>query len=170
MTKPILLLDVDGVLNPDRLPDDWEFEPRFQSDEESGGLPLDLSREMGAAIEEVGFDMRWLTTWGEYANTNIGPHFGWRAMPVAAEPYKEHPYFWKVLAVQRLLAEPGPLVVWIDDEADKFVNLFGEYEALDPHYRLIYVAPNPRWGLRREHLEWIKNQIAIRTTSAIDEK
>jgi hypothetical protein len=164
-----ILLDVDGVLNP--IPfsasdsSDWKFESSFISSKPSGRYRLNLSREMGKAIEDIGARIHWLTSWHTHAHFNIGLHFDWIDHPVLAYPPSQLGYgwsgyygesedrLWKARAVQRFLAEPGDKVVWVDDEADglmaKFSNNAGN---IDPHNRLLIICPDEYVGLTRSHI------------------
>lgn len=155
--KPIVFLDIDGVLNPIRglahLP--WRFEPQFRSSFESGGYSLDLSREMGKAILDLDCDVRWLTSWGHYACI-IGEHMGWDKLPVVATRDSEQPY-WKVLAVKKELSVPGPPLVWMDDDANLLTSSFGQDN--DPHNRLKIICPKDGTGLTPEHINQAKAHI-----------
>lgn len=184
--RPILVCDVDGCLNPcpfnPTTTRDWVWEPQFTSDEPSGSFPLNLSREMADAITALNCDLRWLTTWGHHAHRNMGARFGWPQYPVAAGPgdpglvlpfgYWKHTSLWKPRAVFDLLAEPGPPVVWIDDDIRGYLDI--NYEdllgrELDPHDRLLAVAPVYDTGITRMHLEMVREWLAGRGFEAKSE-
>ena len=162
-----ILLDIDGVSNPVRfLPQDssdWQFEPSFKSTKASGGFTLNLSREMAAAILGLGCDIRWLTTWGHHAHFNIGMHFDWINYPVLAEPPESSgmygggsDWLWKPRAVMDFLKDPGDKVVWIDDDADDYVDHWQKHGlVLDPHNRLLVICPETNIGLTRDHIKRI---------------
>lgn len=160
--KPILICDVDGVLNPvpfrEKTSPDWKWEHTFRSTADSGGFNLNLSSEMGAAIEALGCDITWLTTWivgQDHANSNIGKSIGWSFKSFPNIP--ENPYiFWKVMEVKRILANPGPKVIWIDDEAIEFSELFADEWELDPHNRLLIINPETDIGLTKDHIDTMK--------------
>jgi hypothetical protein len=163
MSKPIILLDVDGVLNPFPFTPgihEWEFEPTFTSSAESGSWPLNLSKEMGRALVELGCEIQWLTTWilrGDFANSEIGRPLGWEphvAMEVVATSNTDP--FWKVRTVKKLLETSGPKVIWIDDEGAKFINLFDDIAVLDPHDRLLVVSTASSVGITKFHIEAIR--------------
>lgn len=159
--RPILLLDVDGVLNPvpftTTWSSDWEFLPEFISSEESGMWPLNVSAEMAMAITDLGCDVRWLTTWGDHAHDNIGAAFGWRLLPVVAQPDRRS-FSWKVKAATEILSEPGPPVVWIDDDIAEFACRT-DFTTIDPHKRLITVCPKTNVGLTRSHISYIAERL-----------
>lgn len=164
MDTPIILLDVDGVLNPcpfNKHPRglEWKFEPEFRSSVESGRWPLNLSKEMGQALLDLKCEVRWLTTWirdEDFANKDIGPALGWehqRVCKISVRGMSDH--WWKPRTVKELLQSPGPKVIWIDDDADGFAQHFDEGE-LDPHNRLLIISPESDIGITREHIDTIK--------------
>lgn len=164
METPIILLDVDGVLNPcpfDKHPRglEWKFEPTFRSCADSGGFPLNLSKEMGQALLDLKCEIRWLTTWirdADLANKNIGSALGWERQRVCAITLRGlSDYYWKPRYVKELLKDPGPRVVWIDDDADGYAQHFDEGE-LDPHNRLLIICPECDIGITHDHIDTIK--------------
>jgi hypothetical protein len=172
-----ILLDVDGVLNPDFFEaencPDWVFEPKFKSSKASGRYTLALSREMGKAIEDLNCQVHWLTTWGTHAHFNIGIHFDWNNHPILAEkppPIIEpdgmygrrevEDHFWKPRAVKKFLLEPGPKVIWIDDDIEAFQERIAQNGmTLDPHNRLLTICPDELVGLTKQHLNLIREFI-----------
>ena len=165
-----LLLDVDGVLNPcpfsiDRS-SEWIFEQPFKSTKASGGFTLNLSREMGKAIEELDYNIRWLTTWAHHAHVNIGMHFDWISHQVLAEPPEasynmygctSSDWLWKPRAVMEFVKDPGDKVVWIDDDANEFIDHFDKNGlTLDPHERLLIISPITDVGLTKSDLGRIR--------------
>lgn len=173
--RPIIALDIDGVLNPchrdaPALSPDWKFEPMAL------GLKvfhLHLSKEMGQAIRDLG-DVHWLTTWikgGDQANPEIAPKLGWPPMPlieIVEKPYRmsESGMKWKRTSMEAFLQQPGPPVIWIDDCMDDFFDLDedGPGSKFDPHYRLFTICPDESVGLLRSHLDVAKEWLAARVT------
>lgn len=174
MAKPIILLDVDGVLNPcpfkaERSPG-WAFEPTFRSNERSGRWPLNVSKEMAQELLSITDDIRWLTTWCDQAHPNIGgPVFGWPEFPVLQDHRKfSRNFFWKPANVQDVTREPGPPVIWIDDDSAGYVEAC-TLESLDPHGRLLVITPECDIGLTREHFARIREWLADRELTGADE-
>jgi hypothetical protein len=178
MERPSILLDVDGVVNANRgHTTEWAFEPQFRSNKASGGYLLNLSREMARALESLNCDIHWLTTWAEHADANIATHFqegtdfNWRNLPVLANPNSDHLHFgayygahWKPKAVMDFLAQPGPPVVWIDDDARGYMDMPWEHFGwtLDPHDRLLVVSPYHHTGISREDIATIREWLTGR--------
>lgn len=169
MTKPILLLDVDGVLNglggPEALCPDWKWNAPFHSSLESGGFKLTLSREMGDAIRALDLDVRWLTTWREHANPEVGARLGWGLLPVANREVEQDRFGSLVIdrgkghAAKVLLANPGPPVVWIDDDAP-WIGVAN----LDPHGRLVAtIQPDYLAGLSRAEIDRVRDVLGQQT-------
>ncbi|MFC9327407.1 HAD domain-containing protein [Kitasatospora sp. NPDC057015] len=79
MPRPLLFLDVDGVLNPDR-PDPGDG---FAS-HHLLGWTVHLSDRHGEWLRELatGYELVWATTWEEEANRHISPLLGLPPLPV----------------------------------------------------------------------------------------
>lgn len=167
MTQPIIFLDVDGVLNPQNDDNsDWSFEPLVSSE----GFPLLLSREMAAALWSISTDIRWATSWAhteDSANPDIGAFFGWPKLPTPMIGFPRqfgNGSLWvKVAVVRDELANPGPPVVWIDDQLVALMNLpMSRGADFDPHKRLIGCGPDSRVGLTRRQLNRIHNRASAK--------
>ncbi len=116
---PIWLLDVDGVVNAfdETRPvlGDWDDWQTFTA----CGFPMRYSPAMTSRIRtlhETGqVEVRWLTTWGRKANTDLKP-FGLPEFEVAAEqPFHERLSWWKLPVAQELFAH-GNAIIWTDDD------------------------------------------------------
>lgn len=168
--RPLVLLDVDGVLNalgpPDGSWDDW----RYGSAAALGrDWPIRFSPTVVAAVRgwTETADVNWLTTWGHEANTGLGDLLGLAELPVAgtpdgptepaaqtvgalsavtpAAPDRLTGRWWKLDVVRALVGrQPGRRLVWVDDDL-----------AADPvgrawvrgHADCLMVAPDPLTGL-----------------------
>ncbi len=146
----ILVLDVDGVLNPKENLSAW---PDFQS-HRIEGLRVHLSKTMGAAIKSLNFDMFWLSTWTkgcDDANKFIGPLLDFAPMEnVPADETLGNEDF-KFFAIKEFVRFDGPEVIWIDDEISGIV-MGRDLSDFDPHQRLVLIQPNSSSGLTKELL------------------
>jgi hypothetical protein len=118
-TLPILLLDVDGVLNAVTRTD-----PRTWNDwrvNRANGIPIRWSPSMIAALTRLSerVEMRWLTTWWDM--TYRLEFLGLPPMKVAntRDEYLDRTggplSWWKLATAKRVVAEGRP-VIWIDDD------------------------------------------------------
>ncbi|MBV6699026.1 hypothetical protein KV557_18205 [Kitasatospora aureofaciens] len=78
MPKPLLFLDVDGVLNPVCPHPDAGFDTHTLL-----GYSVLLSARHGAWLRELSatYELVWATTWEEHANTHIAPAIGLPPLP-----------------------------------------------------------------------------------------
>ena len=136
--RPLLLIDVDFVLNPD-FRGTWDGEGG-DSLREAGWLilgdftmndrPVWLNRWHGLkllhAAEATGAKLAWATRWHEYANQVVAPVLGLPQLPVApCEPGKEKP-----LSV--IPWTQGRPFAWLDDERSVIDGCAGSGVKVDP--------------------------------------
>ncbi len=138
--RPVLLVDVDGPLNPYAakphrrpagygthrlLTPRWEAAERYRlalwglPDERARPLRVWLNPDHGPALAALPFDLVWATTWEEEANTYIAPVLGLPTLPFIAwrAPRPEAPgggLFWKTPEV--VAWAKGRPFAWVDDE------------------------------------------------------
>ncbi len=174
--KPILLLDIDGVLNaiaknlathawPE---DDWivgeaEGGPNVWSIAASGSV-CDFFRELH---EKDLVEIRWHTTWQHQAE-NVAKALGLPTFPVQEAPeYRPGHWYsgtgkdmgsrdvwWKLPSVYRAATEGRP-VIWVDDDIDSYVT--GEQRArLLRHGATLLLCPDHKCGLVQKDLDKIK--------------
>ncbi len=162
---PILLLDVDGVLNAMRweLPDGWE-QGTFN------GFLLSWDPTVTARLRELHesgrVEIRWLTTWATDADRLLAEPMG---LPRDLKTYARADaapsgfagrwggrFGWWKLAVARRVAEAEPdrRIVWIDDDLAEQAADTGEWLAAHPH--VLVVAPDLYVGLTHEQLDEIE--------------
>jgi hypothetical protein len=163
---PVWLLDLDGVINAasrtfptDAWPEEtWQ---EVEGEDEVGLIwPIKAARPVIDFIKGVHeserAEIRWHTTWQEYA-LNVGrqlglPDFGVQEAPEYQDPGEEP--WWKAPAARRILAEEGRDLLWTDDDADSELGR-DERTKLASLGRLLIVCPNSRTGLCKKHLRRI---------------
>lgn len=150
--KPLVLIDVDGPLNPwaartkpaNYRPFDikvgWWRKLRIWLDPEHGGQLRQLAEDLGA-------ELAWATTWGHRANTEIGPRLGLPQLKVI-EFHDDHG--WKYPAVARYAYE-RPLV-WFDDDFGLHRDRNREFVHKRRHLTTALVHVDPATGITAEHL------------------
>ncbi|MFJ8045428.1 hypothetical protein ACIRBX_33470 [Kitasatospora sp. NPDC096147] len=171
--RPLLLLDVDGPLNPYaakpyRRPEgygthrlitpSWKARERRRLDDDGQPnrpvkpLRVWLNETHGPALTALPFDPVWATTWEEEANSHLAPLLGLPRLPVITwsrpRPEPGGGVFWKtpdVVAWAR-----GRAFAWVDDlitEADT--------EWVRAHHAgpALLLRIDPRTGLTTGHFE-----------------
>ncbi|MEU4302542.1 HAD domain-containing protein [Kitasatospora aureofaciens] len=138
MVRPVLLLDVDGPLNPDagkphRRPEGYGthrlMTPRWAAAERRRlawwGTPhkrpkplrVWLNPEHGPALTALPYDLVWATTWEEEANAFIAPVLGLPELPFITwsepRPEPEGGVFWKTPEI--VAWARGRPFAWVDD-------------------------------------------------------
>lgn len=156
--RPLLLIDVDGPLNPyaappHRRPEGYETHRMRPSGwEQPWQKPLRvwLNPTHGATLRSLPFDLIWCTTWAHEANEWIAPHIGLPSLPViewpngAQAPRHACPdeTFWKTEHVVKWAA--GRPFAWIDDD---FNDTDRDYVAQHHDGPALLHWVNPRKGL-----------------------
>jgi hypothetical protein len=111
-TRPLLFLDVDGVLNP--FPDtptgydEYDFFPGDDEPVRLAAAHRDWLHELSSAYEPV-----WATGWGSEANRLLNPFFGLPDFPVVPPPPLPFEPLEKLQGVD-LFATDRP-AAWVDD-------------------------------------------------------
>jgi hypothetical protein len=162
---PILLLDVDGVLNAASLdlPEGWK-RGTFNGFVLSWD-PTVTDRLRG--LHESGrVEIQWLTTWTTDADRLLAEPMGLPrglrtharddAAPVGFISRFVGVTDWWKLAVAREVAaaEPDRRIVWIDDDLAAQAEDTGDWLAANPH--VLVVAPDLFTGLTHEQLDEIE--------------
>lgn len=152
--KPLLLLDVDGPLNPyaakaSRRPEGYDthrMRPTGWQDPWQKPLRVWLNPTHGAALTALPFELVWATTWAAEANEWIGPHIGLPSLPHIDWPelHARRPdgTYFKTHDIVKYAA--GRPFAWVDDEIGdmdrEYVTAHHDGPALLHHV-------NPRFGL-----------------------
>ena len=161
---PVLLLDVDGVLNAVRpdLPEGWQ-RGRFN------GYVLSWDPTVVArlrAMHESGrVELQWLTTWTEMADRLLADPLQLpRGLRTHSRELLPTGYggalgaasgWWKLAAAQGVAeAEPGRRIVWVDDDLTDQAADTSEWLAANG--QVLVVAPDYQRGLTHEELDRIE--------------
>ncbi|SFO42577.1 hypothetical protein SAMN05660359_03369 [Geodermatophilus obscurus] len=162
---PILLLDVDGVLNSPRrdLPEGWR-QGSFN------GYRLSWDPGITARLRELHesgrVEIQWLTTWTTDADRLLAEPMGLpRGLKTHARADAAPTGFlgvfggssgwWKLTAAKEVAeAEPDRRIVWIDDDLAAQADDTGNWLAAHPH--VLVVAPDLHVGLTHEQLDRVE--------------
>ena len=128
--RPLLLLDVDGPLNPyatkpTRRPAGYvthRMRPTGWDQPWAKPLRVWLNPDHGPLLAGLPCDLVWATTWRHEANEWIAPHLGLPALPVVDFDEERRPVgdrmpdgtYWKTHQVVEYAA--GRPFAWVDDE------------------------------------------------------
>lgn len=163
--KPLILLDVDGVLNAFTKPGPHWQEHRAAAG--SGSFRVILNPDHGPMLltlaAETGAELVWATTWEHDANLSIGPLIGLPELPVIeVSAGTEVPgVLWKTPAVAEYVQ--GRPFVWFDDDLNRADR--GYLKRHEGVGDFLIVDVGPRKGLTGRHLEmaadWLSNLAAI---------
>jgi hypothetical protein len=141
-SKPLLLLDVDGVLIPYAAAEQPAgFEQHELLDE-----PVWLAPQHGAWLRPLcnRFELVWATGWEHHANRLIAPILGLPPLPVIEFPRNTDGRFSKLPTITRFAS--GRRLIWTDDELTPAAHAWAAGRM--PPARLIDV--DPAIGLTKE--------------------
>jgi hypothetical protein len=160
MTKPLLFLDVDGVLNPVCPHPDADFDTHTIF-----GYAVLLSARHGDWLRQLAdrYELVWATTWEDNANEHIGPALGLPPLPVVHfNGYRPQPGDPRVPLMELFSARKwapilryaqGRPFAWIDDVIPpRLVR-----QSLLRRDRLL-IPIDPGQGLQRPHVERLLNR------------
>lgn len=155
--RPLLLMDVDGVLNPyPDCPDGFKEYDFFPEDDEPVRLAA-IHRDWLHELAE-GFTMVWATGWGEDANRLLCPHFGLPELPVIAFPPVPFDPAAKVQSSAAFTAAKVPAsadlaadhaVAWVDDIVTSEARAWAQARS----YPTLLVEVDHRIGLTRDAVD-----------------
>ncbi|RKE22852.1 HAD domain-containing protein [Streptomyces sp. TLI_171] len=155
MGKPLLYLDVDGVLNPVFPHPDDGFDPHTLL-----GYSVLLSPRHGEWLRELAahYELVWATTWEEQANAHIAPLLGLPELPVVVfSGYVPQPGDPRVPLMELFSAHKwapilrhaqGRPFAWVDDCIPPRLVRRSVLRA-----DRVLLRIDPAHGLRREHVD-----------------
>lgn len=149
--KPLLLIDVDGVLNPykaHRCPEGFVEHEYY--DEDGSSYDIRLNPEHAAWLAELAevFELVWATTWEHKANEFIAPNLSLPQLPVIEFDQGATGYnrTWKLVTIVEYIGDRP--AAWIDDELFRDAKLWAQDRG-----DTLLVSPNPGIGMDRSHVE-----------------
>ena len=155
LSKPLLLIDVDGVLNPFTA----QVVPEGFSEHRLNGMRVLLSARHGIWLRELSaeFDLTWATTWEEDANTVIAPLLGLSELPYIRFSPPDPTYEGYTLKLPDVIAFVGdrPLA-WVDDDLSADVRYWSHWRRTQLGIPTLLVDVYPRLGLGELHVERLR--------------
>jgi hypothetical protein len=142
--RPLLLLDIDGVLNPFAAagcPDGYDEHVVFAGEE-----PVRVNTGHGDWLRELAsrFSLVWATAWEEEANRRLAPLLGLPRLPVIPLPPVPFPPGAKLPAVVEYVGRQ-PLA-WLDDVVTTQMRTW----ATTREVPTLLIEADPAVGLTRE--------------------
>ena len=172
-----IYLDVDGVLNcvaAAPSPEESGWHTDSWNLQKINGFPILWSSELVSAINDIvadGVEIRWLTTWCEFAQELIAPALGlvggdrWEltggVTSQEADLRAHRSFGWWKLPIFEADDRPGKSV-WIDDDHDDYTS--GRSQTvieMESDGSLLRVKPDEWVGLTRDHITEIRNFLEI---------
>lgn len=145
--KPIILLDVDGVINMRGGGKMWR-ETKTVTVKSFNDVLYSPSMIKSINNWTTKADIKWLTSWNECAKTSLSPALKLNQFEMARTDEQHES---KIQSATRILKEIDDenLLIWIDDDI--------KYWQDDAEMQKFYNRPNtlllcPKWGLTPEHI------------------
>ena len=165
MTRPLVLVDIDGVLNPRKNQAERGFTPyRLKGEDELVWLSREHGRMLNQLDREGQVELRWGTTWNDAANRTVAPAIGldrpWDVVPIdraMAGPVKFGDN-WKAVSI---LAGAGDQpFAWMDDFLTEGDKQWAEDRVLDQGIPTLLLKIDPDVGMGPEHLDRVREWAA----------
>jgi hypothetical protein len=164
--RPLLLMDVDGVLNAANRSQNAKVYSIFKAggSEPGKGFLIHFQHALNGWLAELAdhFHLVWCTTWDDVANTALAPHLGLPTLPVIPTIEAEQPHHLEAMThLPRMIHWKTSVVVayvgkrpyaWIDDDFSPVDQGWAAARTRDiaPTYHL---AIRSSAGLQRHHVD-----------------
>lgn len=175
---PVWLLDVDGVINAmskrgDRTAwpaDQWAKRDVLAMDGLFPVLTADPVLDFLRTVHETGAaEIRWHTSWQQWAVAALAPALGLPSWPVAEAPeftdaesgFGTGHAWWKLGAAERVVHEEGRRLVWTDDDLRWETRSNPSLPGLLARPGVLGVATRPHTGLLPRDLRSIAEFVRI---------
>lgn len=150
MDRPLVLLDVDGVLNPLERSPGYQ---RYRAVPDGTVFRLLLNPEHGPLLtglaEATGAELVWASYWRDAANDWIAPRIGLPPLPSVPLPTLQPGFSYGVWKARHVAAWTGTRpFVWLEDEPD-VADALARMSGLGPYH---IVRVDPREGLTERHV------------------
>jgi hypothetical protein len=161
--RPVVLLDVDGVVNA--VPwGDKKVHDGFNDFCQTicAGFRITYSPKMGERLAALDADIVWLTTWeqDDMANAWIAPLFGWDPLPILhASDEWYRPGWWKSSILEKFIRNDPRPFVWLDDDLSSEERRGGIDWVKDVNVPYLLISPQTANGLQPEHLDRVEEFI-----------
>ncbi|WP_214410435.1 HAD domain-containing protein [Sphaerisporangium fuscum] len=168
--RPLVLLDVDGVLNPARRHTLRLRRHQCVVDGQAYTVLLNArhGHKLSALARDTGAELAWATTWEEQANLQIAPRIGLPPLPVIAvngDPGSRAGEHFKTRHVAEYVA--GRPFVWFDDSLGT-----PDWQYLMDHPgvgEFLLVAVDPGTGLTDEHIAQARDWLTAGAVPRLDD-
>lgn len=133
--KPLLLVDVDGVLRP------WGW-----GNEDLHFDSQDNARRLQRLSER--FDLAWCTDWQDDANVVMAPRHGLPILPVVRKVAGYHQIHWKLTWIEAFVGDRP--YAFLDDDISDLGLLYASWRA--NKIPTLWVPVDPAVGLADNHV------------------
>lgn len=153
--KPLLLADVDGVLNPFTA----QVVPHGFDEHNLAGMRVLLSPAHGEWLRALSseFELVWATTWEADANALIAPLIGLPALPFITFTPPDPTFEGYTIKLPDVIAFVGDRpAAWIDDDLSSDVRYWSQWRRTELGIPTLLVDVFPRLGLEKFHVERLR--------------